>query len=290
VSLVRCLQALARQQFPGGTFEVIAVDDGNFLPEGFESRGLAGLDLKIVRSPRSGAAAARNRGARHASGKYLAFVDDDCEPDPHWLHALEQQLSDQPAALIGGRVVNALAGNKWSAASQLLVDFLYAHYTDRGQPRFFCSDNVALSREAFRKLAGFDESFSLLPAEDRDFCSRWAHAGGQRSYARDAIVYHSHALTPRKFCAQHFRYGRGAFHFRRRTESEGRGKVRLEPLRFYGQLLQYPFLAGDGGTMTRLETTLLFAFAQLLTVVGFFFQGWMSLVRLEREPEAEVED
>jgi hypothetical protein len=72
--------------------------------------------------------------------------------------------------------------------------------------------------------------------------------------------------------------------------SEGRGNVRLEPLRFYVQLLKYPFLVGKNGTIARLETTLLLAFTQILTVAGFFFQAWLSAGRLEREPEAEVED
>jgi GT2 family glycosyltransferase len=140
-------------------------------------------------------------------------------------------------------------------------------------PRFFCSNNFALSRQAFEKLGGFDESFSV-GSEDRDFCARWAHAGGLRVYAPEVVVYHSHALGIAQFCHQHFRYGRGAFHFRRRSESGGRDRPRVEPLGFYLRLLEYPFRAAGGNLASRFQIALLLVLSQIANVWGFFAEAF----------------
>ena len=269
--LADCLNALARQQFPRGAFEVIVVDDGDLLP----SQGPAprDLDVKVVRQPHAGPAAARNRGVAHACGQYLAFVDDDCVPDPGWLAALERCLRRHPGALVGGRVINALNDNPWSTASQLLIDFLYDSYTDGGAPRFFCTNNLALARDAFQNLGGFDRSFRLAAGEDRDFCARWTIAGGVRIYTEEAIVYHLNARRAATFCRQHFECGRGAHYFRRRLEPGEGARVRLEPPGFYMRLLRYPFRAPIGGLENRLAMAALFAVSQLLTGVGFCTQA-----------------
>ena len=52
--------------------------------------------------------------------------------------------------MIGGRTVNALPGNPYSTASQLLIDYLYSYYNaDSGQARFFTSNNLAVAAERF---------------------------------------------------------------------------------------------------------------------------------------------
>src|ERR1700687_4271431 len=89
LELVDCLEALARLEFRRDSFEVIVVDDGSPSPpaavvERFRDR----LTLNLVTAPHGGPAAARNRGAERATGKFFAFTDDDCRPAPNWLDAL----------------------------------------------------------------------------------------------------------------------------------------------------------------------------------------------------------
>lgn len=239
LELKACLGALARQDYPSDQFEVIVCDDGGGALEelqGFCAKAFT--RCTFVSQPRSGPAAARNLGARKARGRFLAFTDDDCEPSPDWLSALAITLAgSHPEALVGGRTVNALNRNRCASASQQLIDFLYVAYRDHAVPRFFTSNNFALSSQIFAELGGFDSSFRLPAGEDRDFCSRLSASGRTLIYSPTAIVYHSHSLTFRAFWNQHFRYGQGAHQLRRRMRETGRPTPRIEPPGFYLRLI-----------------------------------------------------
>jgi glycosyltransferase involved in cell wall biosynthesis len=270
VALRNCLEALAQQQYSRDAFEVIVVNDGGSeclaeLEQLFQDR----LNCTMLHQLRSGPATARNYGALRARGRYLAFTDDDCRPSPGWLTRLEQSLVMNPDSLAGGRVLNAVKGRRCSAASQHLLDFLYAFYTEQGRPRFFASNNFALSASGFRVLGGFDESFPLAAAEDREFCARWSQQGGSMVYAPAAVVRHFHALNISGFIRQHFNYGRGAYLFHRRCASSGRGGVRLEPLSFYLRLLSCPFTVRAGNMGTRLHISSLLLLSQVVNIFGY---------------------
>jgi glycosyltransferase involved in cell wall biosynthesis len=57
-------------------FELIVVDDGSTDETAAKLRGL-GSAICVITRPRRGVAAARNLGAKHAKGRYLAFLDSD---------------------------------------------------------------------------------------------------------------------------------------------------------------------------------------------------------------------
>src|SRR5262245_245410 len=124
--LKRCLTALAAQDLPPADFEVLVVDDGSReSAEVVTAQVRSCTTVRLLRQENAGPAIARNLGAQHARGEFLAFTDDDCEPAPNWLRALLERLRANPRALVGGRTINALVTNKYSATSQLLIDFLY---------------------------------------------------------------------------------------------------------------------------------------------------------------------
>ncbi len=242
-----CLESLTRLDYPRDRFEVIVVDDGS--PARLDSTIdplRERLNVTLIRQARAGPATARNAGAARAGGTLLAFTDDDCAPDPGWLRALATRLIDAPDAMVGGQTINALRHNLYAAASQLLVAYLYEYYTVAGQPRFFTSNNVAIATDGFRALGGFDTGYPLAAAEDRDFCERWLERGGRMIHAPEAIVRHAHALTLRSFWRQHLRYGRGAYRFHARRAHRRQESLRVEPLRFYVDLLRYPLTQRRG--------------------------------------------
>ena len=208
-----CLLSLYRQQLPVDEWEIIVVDDG-----GKEDVASLVAQLRLncrirtFRQQNSGPAKARNFGAAKARGHYLAFLDDDCEADVHWLSTLKDKV--RPGTLIGGRTVNKLQTNICSEASQLLVDHLYKVLSS-STLLFFTSNNFVVDRQSFLASGEFHTGFARPAGEDREFCIRYSHLGFTLHYAPDALIYHSHKLALRSFIKQHFTYGRSTYVFRK---------------------------------------------------------------------------
>jgi GT2 family glycosyltransferase len=226
--LADCLRALAEQDYPADRFEVIVVDDGSESPvHTLILPYRNSINITALRTANGGPGAARNHGARIARGRFLAFTDDDCAPSTGWLSALMTTFRASPEALTGGGIRNALIENPFSAASQLILDFV--HDYSRRQPeslRFFSSNNIALASRLFRELDGFNLQFRT--SEDRDLCDRWSESGRQFVFAPEALVHHSNDLSFRSFWRQHLGYGRGArmFYMARRSRRPGEATIR----------------------------------------------------------------
>jgi GT2 family glycosyltransferase len=273
--LRECLTALVAQTYPRAEFEVIIVDDGSAQPVDPVARDFRDrIDVRVIRQERQGAAAARNNGIAAARAHILAFTDDDCLPAPDWLARLAQRFQSADALMVGGRVVNALDDNPYSATSQLIHDLAYAHHNDSGpQAQFFATNNLAASTEALVRLGGFDTRFSVA-AEDRDLCARWHEAGHALVYAEDALVSHAHHLTLRRFWTQHFRYGRGAWRFHQSLRQRGRGRF-LRDVGFHTRFL------GRAGRPLRqrdraLSVVVLLVIWQVANLCGFAFESAAS--------------
>lgn len=266
--LQQCLDALARLDAPEGGFEVLVTDDGSSPPLAEAVAIPQGLDARIIRQDNAGPAAARNRGASEARGRWLAFTDDDCRPRPGWLVMLEQGISDDQS-VVGGHTINALPDCTPASASQLLIDYLHDYFNaGGGGPRFFPSNNFCISKRAYEALGGFDEGFPLAAAEDRDFCDRAIEAGLNLRYQPGAVIDHAHGMTLRGFWKQHFNYGRGAYAYRRRRGQRRRDPVKIEPLRFYMGLIAYPLR--KAGAPRAAKLSLLMLVSQVANTAGYF--------------------
>jgi len=270
--LADCLQSIARLDYPRDRFEVIVVDDGSPMPpEDVVDSFRDGLDATLLTHPHAGPAAARNTGAARAKGEFLVFTDDDCTPAPDWLQALAARFARVPDHAIGGRTLNALPDNPYSTASHLLVAYLYSYYNaDPDQARFFTSNNLALPADRCHAIGGFDTTFPHAAGEDREFCDRWLYNGYRMIYAPEVVVYHAHALTWRTFWRQHFNYGRGAFGFRQARAQRDQGRIKVEPLSFYLNLLQYPFSQTQGRRAVLLAALLVVS--QAANAAGFVWK------------------
>jgi cellulose synthase/poly-beta-1,6-N-acetylglucosamine synthase-like glycosyltransferase len=272
--LAACLEALAGLDYPREQYEVIVVDDGSPRPPHAlvrECAERAGSTFRVtlVEQPHAGPATARNAGAAQARADFLAFTDDDCQPAANWLSELSARLIDHPYHIVGGRTLNAVTGNLFATASQLLVDCLYEQHRRRStNTGFFTSNNLAVARGAFQALGGFDETFPLAAGEDRELCDRWLGRGGRLVFAPGAIVHHTHALTLRGFWRQQRNYGRGAYHFHRVRARARQGPVRLESRSFYLDLLRYPL--GRFPILRALPLMALMTLSQVAIATGFF--------------------
>ena len=271
--LTKCLQSLTRLRYPRNCFEVIVVDDGSkLLAKDVVANVYDLVEITLLRQENAGPATARNTGAKQAKGTFLAFIDDDCQPDTDWLSTLAKHCIERPQQMSGGSTTNALSNNPYSSASQQLISYLYQYYNmEKGQARFFASNNMIVPAKLFWKLGGFDTSFPLAAGEDREFCDRWLFHGYQMSYAAEAVIHHAHAMTLHSFCRQHFNYGRGAFYFQKKRSERGQKHMKPEPFAFYRNLLLYP-LSQSKRPQAWLLTGLMFV-TQAANTVGFFFEN-----------------
>ncbi|HXE79635.1 MAG TPA: glycosyltransferase [Vicinamibacterales bacterium] len=283
--LARCLASLAALDYPRDRYEVIVVNDGgaSIEVESAVSRAAGGARVTVVHRAHAGPAAARNAGVAASRGDALAFIDDDCLADRSWLSAMAARLAQTPAAVLGGRVVNALEENAYARASQLLLAYVYRYYHEegRGTLRFFTTNNLAMLARTFATVGPFDERFRLA-CEDRDWCDRCLYANVPLVYAPEAVVHHAHALTLSTFVNQHRRYGEGAHRFHQ-TRAERRGEhVRVEPFGFYLGMLKMPFALRDPQP---LRMALLLTTTQVASTVGFV---WATLRASSRRGVGEL--
>ena len=272
--LDRLLAALAAQQYPVPKFEVIVVDDGGGAPiktivRPYESC----LNLRLCAQTNSGPAAARNRGVSRARGRFVAFTDDDCAPDPGWLAALERAFATAPEAAIGGALINGVDGNLYSEAGELLVDYLYLRYSpSEFLGGFFLASNLAVPREAFLAAGGFDASMRY--GEDREFCHRWAARGGAFRHAPDAVVRHYHVLHLFSFVRLHYRYGGGTALFRDRSSRRGLPPATMSPPGWYVGLVLHGMRRRSGWRGGVLAALL--AMSQACSMAGLFRTAWTN--------------
>lgn len=220
-----CLEALAAQDLPAPSFEVVLVDDGGSEPLEVTLAPFRGrLQVRLLHQNHQGCAAARQFGIEHASGEYLAFTDDDCRPAPGWLSTMASVLRAHPGCAAGGSTLNGALDNAFAEATQTVVHTLTESRRDSmGCVPYSPTCNAAFPAFALRSVGGLDPTWAIAGGEDRDLCARWSNAGLRLVYAPEARVLHFHRLTLSQFLKQHFHYGRGAMKFLRLNETTPSG-------------------------------------------------------------------
>jgi GT2 family glycosyltransferase len=185
-----CLAAIAASGGPKP--EVIAVDDGS--TDGTPAVAAA-AGARLVRLERnSGPAAARNAGARVASGEILLFVDQDVVVAPGVIDRVARTLDRRPdlAALFGSYDAAPRAPGIVSQFRNLLHH--YVHQQGDPEASTFWAGCGAVRREVFQSLGGFDPTQVL---EDVELGYRLRRQGHRILLDRELQVKHLKAWTLR---------------------------------------------------------------------------------------------
>jgi N-acetylglucosaminyl-diphospho-decaprenol L-rhamnosyltransferase len=212
-TLAACL-ASVRPQVDALDGELVVIDNAS-PDETVEVARAAGVEA--VRSRRNlGFAAGCNLGARHASGRVLVFVNPDAVLDPGCLQAVLDALADDASiGVVGGRAhtsdgdydprcVLGTPSLRGALGFALGLDHVFRHHPllapEQG-PAELSTDRpvvavpavsgalVALPRQVWERLQGFDEDFFLY-GEDVDLCLRAARAGWRSVVATGAGYQH----------------------------------------------------------------------------------------------------
>ena len=252
-ALARCLEALSAQTV-ADQLEIIVVDDGSSSPAAVTSV-VERHRATLIRRSGAGPAAARNAGARAASGTYLCFTDDDCAPEQDWAKHLVNALREGADAA-GGHTVPS-RGPLAEASETIARAPVRVLAVDDASVTFSPSNNLACTKSVFQ-ASPFDERYPNAAGEDREWCARLIAAGRTLRYVPAARIRHHQELDLQRFLRQQVRYGEGAFRFRRR----GDRTRRLEAPSFYLGLARRGFGRG-------FVVGVLVCIAQVATAVGF---------------------
>ena len=183
--LAKCLQCLAPeiQTLARDQYEVIVTDDSSSGVEVEKSLSSGFPWVKWVRGPRRGPASNRNRGARHARGDWLVFLDDDCLPAPQLLKAYANQFDGKSLALEGAI----------HSAGDVEQDMAECPVNTTGG--LFWSANIAVERALFEGVGGFDPSYPIAAHEDQDLFIRLS-ARTSVQFVSEARVSHEVRIAP----------------------------------------------------------------------------------------------
>jgi GT2 family glycosyltransferase len=174
----------------------------------------------VVWAARRGASAARNAGVVRTSADLLLFVDDDCVVDRGWLGCYKTAFAQDPRLMVASGQVRPLGTGDSDAQAIGLQLEPRPRVVDRLTNPVGTADrsgNLAVRREAFLALGGFDEGLgagtSFPSAEDTDLVYRAMRVGFRLRYIPDAIVNHDQWRTPFEAngVEQGYAFGLGAF-------------------------------------------------------------------------------
>ena len=126
-------------------------------------KDIVGRPLVIIKNKTNlGFSVACNQGAARADGDTLLFLNNDILVQGDYLTPLEKALADNPHSLAGPQLVNFDTG--WNVFGDKLISYLIG----------WC---LAMPKEVFETLGGFDERFSPAYYEDVDLCYNALQSG-----------------------------------------------------------------------------------------------------------------
>lgn len=237
-----CLEALTREDC-----DIIVVDNASHdeTPRQIEEFVAWHPVHLIANTENRGFGAAVNQGAREAGGDVLLILNPDAIAEPGAVAALLQCIDTTHASAVGGALLESddqpargFAFRRVATLAPLLCEVLLINQLWPGNPvnrRYRCLDAdytqqqrveqpagacLAVTREAWVSIGGFDEQFFPVWFEDVDLCKRLldraakifycpaarfrhsgAHSVGQLSFREKQIFWYTNML---RYASKHF--------------------------------------------------------------------------------------
>lgn len=198
------LRALTQQDFDGN-WEVVVADNGS--TDGTRAAAAAFAealpDLRIVdASDIKGPSHARNIAADVAKGDLLLFCDADDVVAPGWMSALVTAAARAELLIGVGVVTRTPERDSVAGPDHTPIPTSY-RFLPWGR-----TSNLAVHREAFERVGGFDEQRRF--GEDADLCWRIQLAGYRFAFVPEAYAAFRDWGTPREVWTRQWAFGKAA--------------------------------------------------------------------------------
>ena len=186
-------------------WELIVIDDGSADNTLEVLQSYAGNEkIHIISQPNCGVSAARNAGAKRATGEYIAFLDADDVWYPDHLAVMRDLIKKYPTAGLygtftktelqnGGELVNCQFLRQ--EQDVLLEDFFLVYYNDKSA-KLFTIITTCIAAGAFAKAGGFPEGCTI--GEDLELSLRVAAYFPVALSGRCTAVYRKQNSTATK--------------------------------------------------------------------------------------------
>ena len=260
-----CLQALAQQDYPRESFEVIVLDgessDGTMAEAQRAAQELGVPDAFLTNHKRT-TASGMNLGLSLARGEIVIKVDGHTLVEPHFVSASVRALRESGADAVGGPI-RTIGRGPLGQAIALAVSSPFgvgdANFRHSQQEQW--TDSVAFGayrRDVFERIGGFDEDADQ--GEDDEFNYRLRDAGG-RILLTPAIgsVYYARS-SYNALARQYWRYGIAKAWVLRKHPGRLRWR-HLVPSTLVLTLLSLRVLAGFGSGFRRFHGLVVGAYA-----------------------------
>lgn len=202
------LESLTHQVFRN--FEVVIVEDGSDKRcDEVCNRYKDLLPLRYYYKENSGPGNSRNFGVDYANGDYVIILDSDVVVPPHYLSAIDEELSREQCDFFGGAdAAHASFTPVQKAISYSMTSFFTTggirggkKKLDKFYPRSY---NMGVRRTAYQALGGFSR---MRFGEDIDFSYRLIENGYKSRLFPEAWVWHKRRTDLRKFFRQVYNSG-----------------------------------------------------------------------------------
>lgn len=219
--LERCLRSLMQLRYK--SYEVIVVDNNSLTKE--TKKVASQFPVKYILEKELGLDRARNRGIMEAKGEIVAFTDDDCVVDRHWLNILVSNLGNPNVGCCTGMVrpleLRTTPQKIFEEYQTFLGHSYRMDFTKDSPIPFFpvnifrvgAGANMAFRKETLTAINYFDEEMDVgtLAMCGGDILAffKIITSGWKVTYDPRAIVWHKHPSYYRQLIKKIYGYGVG---------------------------------------------------------------------------------
>ncbi len=222
------ISTILKSRQPDFTLWIVDQSDDDATRKAVEPFVTQDSRVKYVNTPTQGSNIARNMGIAAGSAPYILFTDDDCSVADDWVDNMLQELTQEGAWAVFGRIIPQQQSPPTSRAASEDEAALHKQLPMALQDRparqvyqgnrfnlgFGHGANMGLSRQHNDLIGGFDNLLGagglLRSWPERDLGYRMLRRGGRIIYTPTAVVYHRHWRSWPEVKNTYRNYGAGA--------------------------------------------------------------------------------